>query len=340
MQAIEFDDFGDPDVLRLREVPDPALRPSDLLVRVAAAGVNRADINHRRGSYGRADFGDSTLMGLEVAGEVVAAGPEVDGYRVGDRVMGIVGGGAYAELARLDYRMALPVPDHIDLVQAAAIPEAFVTAHEALFHLAQLQQGESVLIHAAASGVGTASIQLAHAAGATVHVTASGAKLERLRGLGVDHGIDYQRDDFADAIARATGGKGVDVVIDFIGAPYLERNIRSLAEGGRLVQVGLMGGAQNATLPLDRLLFRHLRLFGTVMKSRPPAVKQAMVRRFRDRWLDSFASLALAPVIDSVFALADAADAHRHMEANRNVGKILLATGASGAVPKDASSWA
>jgi len=340
MQAIDFDDFGDAAVLRLREVPDPAPRPGDLLVRVAAAGVNRADINHRRGSYGRADFGDSTLMGLEIAGEVVGTGPEVEGYRIGDRVMGIVGGGAYAELARIDHRMAMPVPDGIDLVQAAAIPEAFVTAHEALFHLAQLQAGESVLIHAGASGVGTAAIQLARATGATVHVTASGSKLERLRGLGVDHGIDYRHEDFADAVGRETGGKGVDVVIDFIGAPYLERNIRSLAEGGRLVQVGLMGGAQDAALPLDRILFRHLRIFGTVMKSRPPAVKQAMVRRFRDRWLDCLASQALAPVIDRVFALADAADAHRHMEANRNVGKILLATGASGPVPKDAPSWA
>ena len=324
MKAIDFKDFGDADVLQIIDAPDPVTRPSDLLVRVHAAGLNRADLNQRRGAYGRADFGDSTLMGLEMTGEVIGMGHEVKGFAIGDRVMGIVGGGGHAELARIDYRMAMPVPASLSYLQAAAIPEVFVTAHEALLHLGRLEAGEKVLIHAAASGVGSAAVQLAHAIGATVFGTADGSKLEKVRGFGADHGIDYKNEDFEQAIAAHTGGAGVDVVIDFIGAPYLDRNIRSLAEGGRLVQVGLMGGAKDAALPMDRLLFGHLQIMGTVMKSRPAAVKQAMVRRFSESWLQQFDSGALLPVIDSVFRLTQAADAHKRMESNQSVGKIVL----------------
>ncbi len=168
MKAIVFKEFGDAEVLRLDEVPAPELRATDLLVRVRAAGVNRADLTHRRGGYGRPDFGDSTLMGLEIAGEVIAIGEQTSGYRVGDRVMGVGGGGAYAEIARIDYRMAMPVPAALDDVHAAAIPEVFVTAHEALIHLGRLQRGDSVLIHAAAGGVGSAAVQLAYASGARI----------------------------------------------------------------------------------------------------------------------------------------------------------------------------
>jgi NADPH2:quinone reductase len=325
MQAITFNDFGDADLLTLSEVADPQPRPADLLVRVHAAGVNRADLLQRRGHYGRQDFGDSTLMGLEIAGEVVAMGAEVRGHAIGDRVMGIVGGGAYAELARIDHRMAMPIPPSLDYVHAAAITEVFVTAHEALLHLARLQPGERVLIHAAAGGVGSAAVQLAHAVGAEAFATTGAAALAQVRALGADHVIDYRGEDFAAVVERYTEGRGVDVVIDFVGAPYFERNVMSLATGGRLVQVGTLRGAEPARIPLDRLLYRHLQIFGTVMKSRPPEVKQAMSRRFRERWLDSFASGALAPVIDSVYPLAEAAAAHRHMEAGGIVGKIILA---------------
>ncbi|WP_454688778.1 NAD(P)H-quinone oxidoreductase [Achromobacter aloeverae] len=323
MKAIDMKDFGEADVLQLQDAAEPDVRPHDLLVRNRAAGVNRADLNQRRGAYGRADFGDSTLMGLEIAGEVIAVGSEVQGYRPGDRVMGIVGGGGYAEVARIDYRMAMPIPAGLDDIHAGAIPEAFVTAHEALLHLGRLEPGEKVLVHAGASGVGSAAIQLARALGAEVYATADGAKAARVREFGAGLVIDYKNEDYAEAVARATGGRGVDVIVDFVGAPYLERNVRSLADGGRLVQVGLMGG-KSATLPMDRLLFGHLQIMGTVMKSRPPAVKQAMVRRFRERWLDAFARGDIEPVIDSVFPLARAADAHRRMEANLNVGKIML----------------
>ncbi|MEJ8292133.1 NAD(P)H-quinone oxidoreductase [Delftia tsuruhatensis] len=327
MQAIVFDDFGGPEVLVARDVARPEVRPHDLLVRNASIGVNRADVSHRKGAYGRAHFGESDLMGLEIAGTVVQVGAEVQGFAVGDRVMGIVGGGAYAELSRIDHRMAMHVPEGLSLTDAGAVAEAFVTAHEALFHLAQLQPGEAVLIHAAGSGVGSAAVQLAHAAGARVFATASGDKRAAVTGLGADVFIDYRSEDFQAVVAEQTGGQGVDVVVDFIGAPYLERNLRSMAMGGRMVCVGLLGGALASAVPMDVLLYRHLRIFGTVMKSRPPEVKQAMVRRFAQRWLPALAAGTIRPVIDSTWPLAEAAQAHRRMESGQSVGKLLLIPG-------------
>jgi putative PIG3 family NAD(P)H quinone oxidoreductase len=325
MKAITFDDFGDADVLKIAEFPEPLLRPHDLLVRTRAAGVNRADLNQRRGAYGRSDFGDSSLMGLEIAGDVIAVGAETCGYAVGDRIMGIVGGGAYAEVSRIDHRMAMPIPAGLDYVHGAAITEVFVTAHEALIHLGKLKKGDTVLVHAGVGGVGSAAVQLARATGATVYATAKTAVSDQVRKFGADIVIDYEKDDFADVISKATQDGGVDVIVDFIGAPYFERNVRTLAHGGRLIQVGIMGGIDQAKMPLDRLLFRHLQIMGTVMKSRTPEVKQAMSRRFRERWLDHFVADGLTPVIDSVFALSAAAAAHKRMEGGGHVGKIVLA---------------
>ncbi|WP_176053066.1 NAD(P)H-quinone oxidoreductase [Paraburkholderia caribensis] len=325
MKAITFEEFGAAEVLQLADVPAPEVRPDDLLVRVHAAGVNRADLTHRRGGYGRPNFGDSTIMGLEIAGEVIETGSAVQGYKVGDRVMGVVGGGAYAEVARIDWRMAMPIPAALDYVHAAAIPEVFVTAHEALIHLGRLQRGDSVLIHAAAGGVGSAAVQLAYATGATVFATAEGSKLERVVQLGADHAIDYKTQDFAEVVAGKTDKRGVDVVIDFVGAPYFARNVASLANGGRLVQVGILGGGGDVSVGLEQILYRHLRIIGTVMKSRVQTEKHAMVRRFREHWLERFAGGAsLEPVVDSTFALENAADAHRRMESAANVGKIIL----------------
>ncbi|RQM43915.1 NAD(P)H-quinone oxidoreductase [Paraburkholderia bannensis] len=327
MKAITFNEFGDADVLKLADVPDPELRADDLLVRVHAAGVNRADLTHRRGGYGRPDFGDSTIMGLEIAGEVLEVGASAQGYKIGDRVMGVVGGGAYAELARIDWRMAMPIPEQLDYVHAAAIPEVFVTAHEAMMHLGRLRQGDSVLIHAAAGGVGSAAVQLAYASGATVFATAEASKLERVVQLGADLAIDYRTQDFADVVAQKTAGRGVDVVIDFIGAPYFARNIESLANGGRLVQVGILGGGGQVSVELEAILYRHIQIIGTVMKSRAQAEKHAMVRRFREHWLERFSGgRSLEPVVDSTFSLAQAKDAHRRMESAANVGKIILTT--------------
>lgn len=328
MKAITFKDFGEPGVLQLGDVPAPEVRPTDLLVRVHAAGVNRADLTHRRGGYGWPNFGDSTIMGLEIAGEVIETGRDVTGFAVGDRVMGVVGGGAYAELARIDYRMAMHVPATLDYVHAAAIPEVFVTAHEAMIHLGRLQRGDTVLIHAAAGGVGSAAVQLAYAVGASIFATAEASKLERVMQLGADHAIDYRSEDFAEVIAKATNGRGVDVVIDFVGAPYFARNLSSLANGGRLVQVGILGGGGAVHIELEQILYRHLQIIGTVMKSREQAEKHEMVRRFREHWLKRFqGGASLEPVVDSTFPLANAADAHRRMESSVNVGKIILTMG-------------
>ena len=325
MKAITIEEFGNPDVLKLSDVPDPLVRPADLLVRVYAAGVNRADLTHRTGGYGRPDFGDSPIIGLEIAGEVIEKGNTVVGFEVGDRVMGVVGGGAYAELARIDYRMAMPIPAQLDYVHAAAIPEVFVTAHEALMHLARLKPGDSVLIHAAAGGVGSAAVQLAYATGATVYATTDGSKLSRVEHLGADVAIDYKNSDFAEVIASKTDGRGVDVIIDFVGEPYFARNLASLANGGRLIQVGILGGGGKVALELEHVLYRHLQIIGTVMKSRTPPEKHDMIKRFREHWLERFeGGGSLEPVVDSTFPLSRAADAHHWMESSENVGKIIL----------------
>ncbi|CRM50875.1 NAD(P)H-quinone oxidoreductase [Pseudomonas salomonii] len=325
MKAINIREFGAADVLELADVADPEVRPTDLLVRVYAAGVNRADLTHRTGGYGQPNFGDSLIMGLEIAGEVIGKGDRVEGFEIGDRVMGVVGGGAYAELARIDYRMAMPVPAQLDYVHAAAIPEVFVTAHEAMMHLARLKAGDSVLIHAAAGGVGSAAVQLAYATGATVYATTDASKLARVEHLGADIAIDYKTQDFAEVIADKTKGTGVDIVIDFVGEPYFARNIACLAKGGRLIQVGILGGGGKVNVELEHILYRHLQIIGTVMKSRTQPEKHGMIKRFREHWLDRFEGAgSLEPVVDSTFPLSRAADAHRRMESSENVGKIIL----------------
>jgi NADPH:quinone reductase len=324
LKAIYLTDFGGPEVLELREWPSPDIRPHDLIGEVRAAGMNRADLSYRKGAYGRASFGDSDLMGLEIAGDVIELGKEVRGFSKGDRVMGIVGGGGYAERARIDYRMAMRIPETLDYVQAAAVPEAFITAHESLFHLGRLDSGESVLIHAAASGVGSAAVQLAHLAGATIYATADDAKLDQVRQLGADVTIAYKTNDFARAVIEGSKGRGVDVILDFIGAANFERNFTCLAAGGRLIQVGLLGGLESTRLPLDRLVHQHIQVIGTVMKSRSEEAKVAMTRRFSERWLDALKAQIVGPVIDSVFPFSQVADAHRRLEDRRNVGKIIL----------------
>lgn len=329
MKAVVFDQFGSEDVLRLDDVAEPELRAGDLLVRVAAAGVNRADLLQRTGAYGKQTFGESDLLGLEIAGEVIAIGNNVRGYAVGDRVMGIVGGGAYAEIARIDHGMAARIPDGLSFVDAAAIMESFVTAHEAVSHLARLAHGQSILVHAAAGGVGSACVQLAAALGATVFATASTAMAAKVREIGATHVFDYRGEDFSSGTLARTDGVGIDAVIDFIGGDYLAKNLRALKPGGCVVQVGLMSRQSDTTIPLDILLHRHLRLVGTVMKSRTAAEKRAMVKRFTDHVLPLFASGRLRPVIHAVLPLSEVADAHRLMQKGGGFGKIVLAVQAN-----------
>ncbi|MGM4984942.1 NAD(P)H-quinone oxidoreductase [Rhizobium lusitanum] len=323
MKAIMFADFGSADVLHLAEAPPPEIRPDDILVKVMAAGVNRADLLQREGVYGTQTYGDSPILGLEIAGEVVATGSAVIGFAIGDRVMGIVGGGAYAQYARLDSEMAAIIPDGMSFIEAAAVMESFVTGWEALAHLGQVAKGETALVHAAAGGIGSAAVQLGKAAGAHVLATASAGNIENVLSLGAEAVFDYRRSDFEAEVVDATASHGVDLIIDFVGGSYLARNIRSLAPGGRLVQVGLLGRDDNAIIPLDLVLHNHLRLIGTVMKSRSRTEKRAMVRRFTEQVLPMMGR-ELKPVIGAVYPLKEAAEAHRRMEAGGLFGKIVL----------------
>jgi putative PIG3 family NAD(P)H quinone oxidoreductase len=255
---------------------------------------------------------------------VEAVGTAVHNFVPGDRVFGLVGGGGYAEQALLDARMAMPIPAGWSFVEAAAVPEVFLTANETLFTLGQLTAGETVLIHAGASGVGTAGIQMAHHMGAQVLTTAgSDEKVARTVALGADVGINYKTEDFAARVHELTNKAGADLVQDFVGAAYWSRNLQCLKVGGRLVLVGLMGGA-NVEADLNLMLRKRLHIIGSVMRSQPLANKIAMTQRFRERWLPLLASGTIHPIIDTSFPLAEAAAAHRYMEENRNVGKIIL----------------
>ncbi|PWC74953.1 NAD(P)H-quinone oxidoreductase [Azospirillum sp. TSH64] len=324
MKAAVFEDFGRADVLCLAEVPVPEIRPTDLLVRVRAAGVNRADLLQRQGVYGTETYGDSPLLGLELAGEVVEVGGAVTGFRRGDRVMAITGGGAYAEVARVDQALAVHMPDHLGFIEAAAVMESFVTAYEVVGHLAGLGTGQTVLVHAAAGGVGSAMVQVARALGGRVLATAGAGRLGDVLSLGAEAAVDYRSGDFEAEARRFTAGRGLDAVVDFIGGDTLAANLRSLRPGGILVQVGLMGGGGDASIPLGLLLHNHLRLVGTVMKSRQPDEKRAMVRRFADRMLPLVASGTLHAVVSQVFPLAHVVQAHEAMERGGGFGKIVL----------------
>ena len=326
MKAITFATYGGPDVLRLEDVAEPIPTADELLVRVRASALNRADTMQRRGHYPPPP-GESDILGLELAGEVEAVGVNAQGFKPGDRVFGLVGGGGYAEKACIDYRMAMPIPDDWDFVKAAAVPEVFFTANETLFTLGRLDAGETVLIHAGASGVGTAGIQMARQAGARVLVTVgSDEKAARTQALGAEAAINYKTTDFAARVLDLTDGDGVDLVQDFIGAAYWQNNLKCLKIAGRLVLVGLMGGAK-VEADLGLIMRKRLQVIGSVMRSQPLANKIAITERFRSRWLPELESGRLRPLIDTSFPLAEAAAAHQYMEDNRNVGKIMLVMG-------------
>jgi putative PIG3 family NAD(P)H quinone oxidoreductase len=312
MKAIVIPKFGGADVLELREVPEPACGPEDLLVAVRATALNRADLLQRLGLYPQpGPKPEHDIPGLEFAGEVACVGARVDGFAIGDRVMGILSGASYAEKVVTHHRLAVHIPKGLSWQEAAAIPEAFITAHDALSQCG-LGCGESVLVHAVGSGVGAAAVQVAGVMGATPILGTAGSadKLAAAKKLGLDVGIDYKGEDFVDATKRATGGRGADVIVDFIAAAYLERNVRALATCGRMVVIGLLGG-----LRAER---------GTVLRARALEEKAAATRVFEKAVLPHIASGRIRPVVDSVYPLARAADAHRYMESNANFGKIVL----------------
>ena len=317
-----LESYGGPEVLELREVPEPEPGPEEVLVAVASTAVNRADLLQRMGLYPGPPMVHE-IPGLEIAGRVVFTGDRAGRWSIGDAVMGIVGGGAYAERIAVHERQLLPVPPSIALEDAGAVPEVFVTAWDALVLQGGLTAGRVALVHAGASGVGTAAIQIARAIGARVITTASAGKLDSCRALGAEVAVDYGSEDFVSAVADFTGGAGVDVVLDVVGGDYLARNLQALRTCGRIVQVGVMADV-SATFPLGAMLGKRATLIGTVLRGRPLEQKIAVTQRFEREALPFLTDGVCRPVIDSRYPLAEVADAHRYMETNANIGKIVL----------------
>ena len=323
MKAITIPAFGGPESLVLAEVETPRPRAGELLVRVAAAGVNRADLMQRQGRYPPPP-GESDVPGLEVSGTVAALGEGVTGWAVGDEVCALLAGGGYAELVAVPAGQLMPVPDGIDLVTAGSIPEVACTVWSNLFMIAGLQPGERLLVHGGSGGIGTFAIQLAREVGAHVAVTAgSQEKLEACRGLGAEVLVNYREDDFVERLLEATDGHGADVVLDNMGAKYLSRNVSALATNGRLVIIGMQGGTRGE-LDIAALLAKRGAVIATSLRARPAAEKATIVAAVREHVWPLIASGRVRPVVQSRHPLADAATAHRELEASTHVGKVLL----------------
>jgi putative PIG3 family NAD(P)H quinone oxidoreductase len=323
MRAIVIREPGGPEVLELREVPDPEVPFGHVRVRVRAAGVNRADLLQRAGFYPAPPGVPRDIPGLEYAGTVEALGPGATRFAVGDRVFGLVAGGAYAEQVVAHEREVVAAPEGVSDFEAAASPEAFVTAYDALVVRGGLRPGERVLVHAAGSGVGTAGIQIARAMGcAAIGTSRTADKLERCRALGMADGIVPEKGAFARRVLAATGGRGVDVVLDLVGGAYVPETIQACASGARIVLVGLTGGA-TADVPLGAVLLRRLTLVGTVLRSRPleEKIEAAHLLERGRQWL---AEGRVKAIVDRVFPLAEAAAAHAYVASNESFGKVLL----------------
>lgn len=328
MKAIVITRPGGPEVLQLMDVPEPVAGPDDLLVRVRATALNRADILQRTGGYPQPGPRPAhDIPGLEFAGEVSAVGDRVEGFAVGDRVMGLLAGGGYAEVVATHHRLAMKVPEPFSWAEAGATPEVYITAHDALLQCG-ITAGDAVLIHAAGSGVGVAAIQIAKMLGARLVLGTAGSdeKLERARALGLDVGINYRTQDFAEETLRATGGRGADVILDVIGADYWERNMKALALKGRMVIVGLMGG-NSTTANIGVLLQKRAQVRGTTLRARPLEEKAMATRAFEKSVLPHMASGRIKVVVDREFELAEAGAAQQYMESNANFGKVVLKAG-------------
>jgi len=324
MKAVVYTRAGGSEVLEIQQRPDPVPGPSQVRVGVRASALNRADISQRLGNYPAPPGSPPDIPGLEYSGVVDAIGPNVTMWKIGDRVMGIVGGGAHAQMLLAHEGEVMAVPRGLSMEEAAAIPEVFLTAYDAMFAQLRMSAGETLLIHAAGSGVGTAAVQMGRVAGIrTIGTSRSADKLERARNLGLNDAIVVTDDQWPERVRALTGGKGADGVLDLVGAAYLQGNLECLAQRGRLISVGLTSGA-SATLDMRMFMRKRLTMIGTVLRARGPDEKIPLVQDFSAGMLPLFEDGQLVPVVDSVFSFDDIRKAHDRMESNDSFGKLVL----------------
>lgn len=323
MRAVLIREPGGPEVLTLGEVPDPKPGKGEILIRNRATALNRADILQRMGFYPPPP-GASEVPGLECAGEVEATGAGVSSFNPGDRVFSLLAGGGYAEKVVVSADVAMRIPEGLDYEAAAAVPEVFMTAYDNLVNYGRVEEGNWALVHGGGSGVGTASIQLLKHRGVKVAVTVgTREKADRCLKLGADVAINYREEIFEEAVREATGGRGVDVILDIVGGSYLEKNLKSLAPEGRLVIIGAMGGLQGE-VNVGLMLGKRLSIQATTLRARPVPYKARLARQIESEVLPGLADGSLVPVVDRVFDLSEVSDAHRLMESNAHFGKIVL----------------
>ena len=323
MRAVEITEFGAPEVLKIATRPVPQPRAGEVLIKVEAAGVNRPDVSQRKGNYPPPP-GASDLPGLEVAGEIVSLGEGVTEWKVGDRVCALIAGGGYAEYCAAPAPQCLPIPKGLSAIEAASLPETYFTVYPNVFERGRLAGKDTLLIQGGSSGIGVAAIQMAKAMGHTVFVTAgSDEKCRACVALGADRGINYKTEDFVEVVKQATGGRGVDVILDMVAGDYVDRELKALADDGRLVVIALLGGVK-ATLGMGDILRRRLTITGSTLRPRPIEFKGRVAASLRERIWPLLESGKIKPVIYKTFPLGDAAGAHALMESSEHIGKIVL----------------
>jgi len=323
MKAVIIKEPGGPEVLSVGEYPTPTPGEKEVLIKVKATALNRADTMQRKGFYPPPP-GASPILGLEVAGVIETVGSSVTAAKIGDKVCALLAGGGYAEYACVHEDLLLPIPPAMDYAHAAGIPEVFLTAYQALIYLAELQAGETIMIHAGASGVGTAAIQIAKSIGANVIVTASSGKHQLCKDLGANHCIDYKAQNFETEVANITDGKGVNVILDFLAASYFQQNINCMAVDARMVMLAAMGGVKVSDLDMGKIVWKRLKIMGSTLRARSLDYKIKLTKDLKEQFWANFNDGSFKPIIDSQFDWTDVVAAHERMEANLNAGKIIL----------------
>ncbi len=323
MKAILVDEPGGIEKLKIGNTDKPVINENEILIKVKAAGINRADIIQRQGNY-PPPKGASDILGLEISGEVVDLGENVSEWIIGDKIFGLIPGGGYAEYAKIHKDMAIKKPEEISFEEAAAIPEVFLTAYQALFWNAGIKKDDYVLIHAGASGVGTAAIQLVKDFGAHPIITASKSKHNFCLSLGAEKAIDYRSEEFDEEVLNFTNNKGVDIIIDFIGNDYFEKNIRSLNQNGKLIFLATMSGFKIKEVDIRKIMSKWISIIGSTLRTRNLDYQIKLTKEFSEYTLIKFTTGKLKAVIDKVYSWKDAAEAHKYIEENKNTGKLVL----------------